>query len=163
MTTAEEHLQAVMAAQGETAMLQQLLAAVKTHTEATAAALGAAFDNLQGHVTRALEQMNTTSTNISTAVAAGEAHVEESVRIGHGTESYARIAKEHCDSAHVKAPGVLELIEAVAAALEEAKTQSRNAVMAALPGTESAATGADEIVAALDEAETNINRAIHIR
>lgn len=163
MTTAEEHLQAVMAAQGETAALQQLLAAVKTHAEATAAAIGAAFDNVQGHVTRAIEQMGTTSANISTAVAVGEAHAEESIRIGHGTEAYARIAKEHCDSANVKAPGVLELIEAVAAALEEAKTQSRNAVMALLPGTESAATGTEEIAAALDEAETNINSAIHIR
>lgn len=161
MSAAEDHLQAVQAAQGETAALKAAVTGLKTHAEATAAAVATAFSHVTEQLTKTLAQVQTVNEAIGATTATGETHVEASANAGHGTHAYARAAKENCDNALVATPGVLELLESIGAALEEGKTASIGAIMAALAPTEDAGHGINTIGEQLGEAEGNITAAIH--
>jgi hypothetical protein len=161
VTAAQEHLQAVHSSQAEIGALDTTARGLITEAETAAAAITGAFDTVTELVKTAIAASVTANDTIGQAIGAGEIHVESSAVTGHSTDTYARAAKDDCDNAQSKMPAVLELLEATAAALTEAKTQSIAALGGALAPTTDATEGVGIIAEHLIEAEGHINQAIH--
>lgn len=161
MTTAQEHLETTTTAQNETQTLSSLLGDFPALAEVAAAAVSHAIDELATNVGKTIEQLETAKGAADQATAKGEEHVESAAITGHGTLGFAQAALEECQGANLSLDALSDMLEAMIAAITDAKSTAVAAIMGASAPTEEVNEGVKSADNRLSEAITHINAAIH--
>lgn len=158
---AQEHLNTVTNAISETETLRGEIRNIKPAIEEAAGAIVTVIDTLVEKIAVITAQADTVTTNTQQARSAAETHVGSITGSGHGTKAYADQAEEACQTADAHATALKDFLDTLLGAIKEAESTAAADLMRMIPEVETGTAGASVISERLEEAQAQINAAIH--